>query len=192
MVTDRTILATTPHDLHRKRRSALNAYFSKQNLRQLEPVIQGVLQSLLRRMDEWAKEGGPINLNRPLRAATSDIIQAYAFGDFSERYLDMDDCNSAFFEIITPQPVVWSGLYFRWFMITLSKTPPSLVIKMQPRIAVFARWVMVRTFLSCFHGLLGMLIEIPRKELIAKLETNHTSRWHAEEQRFTCEEVYLP
>ena len=55
-------------------------------------------------MDGWARAGEPVNMNRPIRAATKDIIQAYALGD-GDKCLDKEDCNAAFFDVMTPQRV---------------------------------------------------------------------------------------
>lgn len=41
---------TMSHGLHRKKRAALNPYFSKANVPRLEPVKQKVLANLLRRL----------------------------------------------------------------------------------------------------------------------------------------------
>ncbi|KIW66116.1 hypothetical protein PV04_08320 [Phialophora macrospora] len=71
-----SMLATIDHDFHRKRRSVLNPYFSQQNVRRLEPVINDTLAALLHRMDGWAKTGTPIQMSVAFRAATKDIIQA--------------------------------------------------------------------------------------------------------------------
>ena len=87
-----SILATKDHDLHRRRRAVLNPYFSQQNVRRLEPVVNQTLANLLHRMNGWASSGAPIHMNVPIRAATNDIIQAYAFGE-GKKYLEMEDCR---------------------------------------------------------------------------------------------------
>jgi hypothetical protein len=100
-----SMIATEDHDLHRKRRAVLNPYFSQQNVRRLEPIINDTLASMLHRMDGWAKTGVPTHMNVPFRAATQDIIQAYCFGAVGQKCLDMEDCNEAFFEVLVPQRV---------------------------------------------------------------------------------------
>lgn len=95
---DGSILATRDHDLHRKRRAVLNPFFSQQNVRRLEPVINDTLANLFHRMDGWAKAGAPVRMNVAFRAATKDIIQAYAFGE-GDKCLDKEDCNTAFFDV---------------------------------------------------------------------------------------------
>ena len=136
------MLATIDHDFHRKRRSVLNPYFSQQNVRRLEPIINDTLAALLHRMNGWAKAGAPIQMNIAFRAATKDIIQAYAFGE-GQKCLDMEDCNIAFFGIVTPQRVVHLGTYIYWLAYTMAHLPPSITIALIPRVAVFARFVEV-------------------------------------------------
>ena len=143
------MLATKDHDFHRKRRSVLNPYFSQQNVRRLEPVINDTLAALLHRMDGWAKAGTPTQMNRAFRAATKDIIQAYAFGEGSEKCLDMQDCNAAFFDILTPQRVCYLGTYVYWLAVIMANMPPAIMIALIPRVAVFATFMEVRCTYLC-------------------------------------------
>lgn len=137
-----SILASVDHDLHRRRRSVLNPYFSQQNVRRLEPVINQTLANMLYRMEGWAQAGTPIHMNKVYRAATKDVIQAYAFGD-GQRCLDMDDCNAAFFDVITPQRVVHLGTYVYWLAYFMANLPPKLMLAVIPRVGVFAEFMQV-------------------------------------------------
>lgn len=135
-------LATKDHDLNRKRRSVVYPYFSKQNVRQLEPIINHTLQTLLGRMNRWAYEGRPIRISVPFRAATKDIIQAYCFGP-AESCLEMEDCNASFFDVLTPQRVCHLGTHFPRICALSAKLPPWLTILLIPRVALFANFIMV-------------------------------------------------
>ena len=137
-----SMLATKDHDFHRRRRSVLNPYFSQQNVRRLEPVINDTLAALLHRMEGWAKTGVPTPMNIAFRAATKDIIQAYAFGD-GKKCLDMEDCNAAFFNILTPQRVCHLGTYIYWIAYIMANLPPSITMALIPRVAVFVRFMEV-------------------------------------------------
>ncbi|KAK3696861.1 hypothetical protein LTR37_017767 [Vermiconidia calcicola] len=132
-----SILATKDHELHRRRRAVLNPYFSHANVRRLEPMINATLTDLLNRMDGWAKEGKPVHMNVAYRAATKDVIQGYAFGG-GEKCLDMEDCNAAFFNIITPQRVCHLGTHIYWLAHLMANAPPVLMMAVVPRIGVFA------------------------------------------------------
>ena len=45
-----SVLATKEHDLHRRRRAAVNPFFSKLSVRRVEPTIQRTLSKLISRM----------------------------------------------------------------------------------------------------------------------------------------------
>ena len=62
--------ATLRHDLHRKRREALNPFFSKKSVTSLEPIISQKVQQLQHRLEDHAKQQTPINL--------SDVYFAFA------------------------------------------------------------------------------------------------------------------
>ena len=137
-------LASRSHELHRQRRTVMNPYFSQRNVRRLEPVVNDVLANLLRRMDGWAKDGLPsAQMNQVYRAATSDVIQAYAFGGEGQMCLDMEDCNAAFFNIMTPQRIVHLGTHMYWLAVAFARMPPAIMIRLVPRVAVFTRFMQV-------------------------------------------------
>ncbi|KAI1380866.1 cytochrome P450 [Hypoxylon crocopeplum] len=135
-----SILATQDHDLHRKRRAVLNPFFSQQNVRRLEPVINDTLANLFYRMDGWAKVTTPVRMNVAFRAATKDIIQAYAFGE-GDRCLDKEDCNTAFFDIMAPHKLAHLGTHIYWLAILLARMPPRIMTALIPKIGVFASFV---------------------------------------------------
>ncbi|KAM0543454.1 hypothetical protein ACHAPJ_012318 [Fusarium lateritium] len=145
-----SIIAAEDHDLHRARRTVLNPYFSSQNVMRLVPAINDTLSNLLRRMEDWAKEGRPVTLNPAYRAATKDVIQLYCFGE-GEKCLDMDDCNAAFFDVIQPHPIMHMGTYAYWLAKLMADLPPSLMLAFVPRIAVFATFI--RASWICFLSL---------------------------------------
>ncbi|KAL6365783.1 hypothetical protein LRP88_00358 [Fusarium phalaenopsidis] len=140
MQADGSILATKDHDLHRRRRAVLNPFFSSQNVKRLSPVINGILFNLLRRMEGWAKAGQPVKLNSAYRAATKDVIQAYALGD-GEMCLDMEDCNTAFFDVFTPQRVCHLGTHAFWLAYLMANLPPVIMTTLLPRVGVFATFM---------------------------------------------------
>ncbi|KAJ1326613.1 cytochrome P450 family 628 [Microdochium nivale] len=136
-----SILGTVDHDMHRRRRAVLNPFFSQGNVRRLEPIINDTLVNLLRRMDGWAQQGRPVQFNDPLRAATKDIIEAYAFGEGGAKYLDMEDCNKPFFDVVGPQPFAHIGTHFLWLSIFLRNVPPAVMKFMIPRVTTFVAYM---------------------------------------------------
>ncbi|KAH7320881.1 cytochrome P450 [Stachybotrys elegans] len=131
-----SMLSTSEHDLHRRRRASLNPYFSQQNVRRLEPVVSDTLAHLFRRMDGWAREGEPVQINAAFRAATKDIIQAYAFGE-SERYLDVEDCRRGFFEVLAPNRIAHLGTHAHWLVTLMTRMPTAIMTKIVPGVGFF-------------------------------------------------------
>jgi cytochrome P450 len=72
---DGSMLGSRGHALHRQRRAQLNSYFSQQNVRRLEPMINDTLGNLFSRMEQWGESEEIVHMNVPYRAATKDIIQ---------------------------------------------------------------------------------------------------------------------
>ncbi|KAI4234835.1 MAG: hypothetical protein L6R40_006624 [Gallowayella cf. fulva] len=91
--------STIAHDLHRRRRAPMGNYFSKANIRRLEPTIQECLAKFLDRLESCRVSGEVIPLSFAVRALTCDIITSYCFGTSSD-YLSRKDYNRPFFEAI--------------------------------------------------------------------------------------------
>ncbi|KAF2191513.1 cytochrome P450 [Zopfia rhizophila CBS 207.26] len=73
-------IGTVDHDIHRVRRSALNAYFSKRSISSLEPRIQGHVDKLIIHLKEWRGAGKSVNLVDAFTALTADIVGDCGFG----------------------------------------------------------------------------------------------------------------
>ncbi|KAI1814019.1 cytochrome P450 [Poronia punctata] len=132
-----SMFSARDHHLHRRRRAVLNPFFSMQNVRRLEPIINDTVASLLHRMEGWAKDGRPVQISHAFRAATKDIIQAYALGE-AQKCLEMEDCNAGFFEVLLPQRVSHLGTHVYWLASMMANTPPWIMTRLYPRIGVFA------------------------------------------------------
>ncbi|KAG4419362.1 hypothetical protein IFR04_007510 [Cadophora malorum] len=135
--TPNAALGTTYHDVHRLRRSVLNPFFSKQNVRRLEPVLQRTLRKVLGRLEKSAKSGEPINTNLMYSATTSDIISDYCFGE-SYNNLDKEDFNEPFFSAFHE---AGKGYHFAcwnpWLVPTVRALPQSIVALFMPKLDVF-------------------------------------------------------
>ncbi|KAL8799393.1 MAG: hypothetical protein Q9182_005935 [Xanthomendoza sp. 2 TL-2023] len=92
-------VSTMPHELHRRRRAAMGNYFSKANIRRLEPTILGAVAKFLGRLESYRISGEVVPLTNVARAMTCDIITDYCFGK-STNYLSRQDYNAPFFEAI--------------------------------------------------------------------------------------------
>jgi hypothetical protein len=74
---------TVSHELHRRRRQAIDHYFSTQSVRKLDWIIQKHINTLCIRIEEHLNNQTPIDLTLAFLALTMDIIEEYSFGQSS-------------------------------------------------------------------------------------------------------------
>jgi len=135
---DQGTLVTLDHDLHRVRRSALNPFFSKANVRKLEPIIQRRAQKVLSRMEKLESTGQPLNIFYLFSAFTSDVIVEYAFGE-SHDYLDREDLNEDFYHMMDSMHHMGAAAkQFTWLMPLLLSVPQSITTRLDKGMAAFA------------------------------------------------------
>ena len=136
------MLPTKDHQLHRQRRAVLSRFFSQRNVRLLVPAINDTLANLLDRMEAWARNGTPVALNAAYKAATKDIIQAYALGD-GQRCLDLENLNAPFFEILKTERLSHISVHFHWIPTIMAGLPLWLLMVLNPSISAFVRFIEV-------------------------------------------------
>lgn len=90
------MVTTMDHDVHRRRRNAVSAFFSNNSIRSMEPVLQKYISLLMRRLSEQRSEV-PVKLHDLFRALTNDFITTYAFGQ-SLGLLDETDFGRSYYE----------------------------------------------------------------------------------------------
>ncbi|RYP39080.1 hypothetical protein DL767_002343 [Monosporascus sp. MG133] len=118
-----SMVATIDHDMHRRRRNAVNALFSTASIRRLEPIMKDHIAKMLLRIEEYGKTGEIVQLHHVFKACTSDVITMYAFGD-SFRFLDQSDFGKPYFEATD----MFFGLthifgHFTWFADLIQSLP---------------------------------------------------------------------
>lgn len=79
--TSTAAVGTVDHDIHKQRRAALNPFFSKKSVSQLEPTIQDNIDKLCARLLESAGTGKPVNLSDAFSCLSADVISDCAFGE---------------------------------------------------------------------------------------------------------------
>lgn len=144
-----SVLPTRDHHLHRQRRAVLSRFFSQQNVRRLVPVINDTLKDLPDRMEGWGKGDSPIVLNVAYRAATKDVIQAYALGE-SQRCLHMEDCNVDFFKTLKADRLTHFSVHFHWWLNLMYLLPVRVLTALSPHLSVFIHFIEVR-MLKSYH-----------------------------------------
>lgn len=92
-------VGTVGHELHRIRRSALNACFSKRAIANHELIIQEAVKHASERLWDKGFRGGVINLRNFSAAFTADIIGRIAFGG-SYSLLDKPDFEPEWYTLM--------------------------------------------------------------------------------------------
>lgn len=95
-------------------------------------------------MDRWAQETTPVSLNAAYKAATKDIIQAYALGD-GQVCLEMEDLNAPFFDILNTERVAHVAVHCNWLITAMTKLPLRILMVLNPSIGAFSSFVEVRS-----------------------------------------------
>ncbi|KAL9074394.1 MAG: hypothetical protein Q9157_004421 [Trypethelium eluteriae] len=109
--------ATVSHELHRKRRNALNPFFSKRSVTELQPIIKQEIEKLCGQLSKCAENDEIIKIDAAFIALTMDVISGYSYGkafgclDEPQRswihwHKVMDDLFE-FFQVSKPLP--WLG-----------------------------------------------------------------------------------
>jgi cytochrome P450 len=133
-------IATIDHDQHRTRRAAISPFFSKTNVRKLEPIIETKVQKLMVRMQQLEQTGQPVSLNLMYSAFTSDVIVEYAFGK-SHNYLDKADFNKDFFHMMDSiHHVGAAAKQFGWLLPIMLSIPDFITTRVDKGMAAFARF----------------------------------------------------
>lgn len=131
-------LSTLDHDLHRVRRSALNPFFSKGNVRKLEPIIQRRAQKVLSLMENLENTGKPLNIFYLFSAFTSDVIMEYAFGQ-SHNYLEREDLNEDIYHMMNSVHHLGAAArQFGWLFPILLSIPEWIITRVDKGMATFA------------------------------------------------------
>jgi cytochrome P450 len=148
MLAPGAMIATSDHELHRRRRETVNQLFSKQSVKRIEPILQKTMWKLLQRMEEWGTTGSPAPMSLAFKAATKDVISNYGFGESSSSSLDRDDLDQTYFKAIPQGRGVFFTLYFHWLAEMMIKMPLFMVLILNPPLADFIKFVDVRHIYS--------------------------------------------
>jgi cytochrome P450 len=132
--------STVGHDHHRLRRGALNPFFSKKAVYELEPVIQAKVDTLVERFKQAHQTGEVIRVDAAFMALTMDVICQYAFAN-DDGMLMKDDFNLAWKEMIIG--AFEGGALLRQFpgMITMMNAVPDNMMRfMMPSMRLMLDW----------------------------------------------------
>ncbi|KAI0838317.1 cytochrome P450 [Hypoxylon sp. FL0890] len=134
---DLCVFSTIDHELHRKRRSALQPYFSMANVRRLQPVIQERLSVMIRRMNEFRDTGDVLNASCMFSALGNDVVNIYSFACCDHRLespnFDPSSRNAALAGINS----IHFMKHVSWINDVMKALPESLVLWLQPALGSF-------------------------------------------------------
>jgi cytochrome P450 len=104
--------STKSPDMHRIRRGALNPFFSRKMVLELEGIVQNKAGKLIALAKRASEIGQALNLHYAFRSVSVDVITEYAFGQ-SYDLLDRPDLGEKFFEMIQGMgPTMW--IFQQW------------------------------------------------------------------------------
>lgn len=69
-----SLLGTAPHALHRHRRSAINPFFSMQNVRKLLPFVEERVEALIQRLKTCGTRGEIVRMEYAFSAFTNGML----------------------------------------------------------------------------------------------------------------------
>ncbi|KAH8764484.1 cytochrome P450 [Hyaloscypha finlandica] len=130
-------LMTNPHDLHRVRRAALNPFFSKMSVRNLQPLMDAKLDFFVERFEEFQKTGEVMTINIAFAALTNDIASEFAFGTSHDRIRHPNFDPSFHDNCIAGLDLNHLMLQFPIIMKILQALPDSIAYRTDPSYAMF-------------------------------------------------------
>lgn len=105
--TDKATFTTPSNETHRVKRSALNPFFSRKRVLELEEVVQSKVTKLEEQIQSAFKSNSYVDLHHGFRAISVDVITDYAFNNCYD-FLDREDSGVAFFNMIRDfGPAFW-------------------------------------------------------------------------------------
>ena len=141
---DTSVFTTGDDNLHRIRRGALNPFFSRQRILDLQDVIHEKLDILVDRVREFQKQGTILPLNRAFMALTGEIVMQYCFG-ISYGHLQLPEFEHTLHEPFMAASI--SGhlsLQCPWLPKMLFALPESVLVKIEPLYAMVFKMQAVR------------------------------------------------
>ena len=132
--------STIEHDLHGRRRAAVNPFFSKRSIVALEPLIRGKIEKLCTHLDKRKLTGEPLDLRMLFPCLTADIITEYVFPKgfdylstegLAPHWRQLIDQNLRGSNILKHYPVVLS---------IVKSIPDSIMLKLAPSIKETIEW----------------------------------------------------
>ncbi|ODM21992.1 hypothetical protein SI65_02836 [Aspergillus cristatus] len=134
---DSSTFATERHEDHRMRRSALNPSFSTAQVRKLEPLIQGRVDSVMRRVRQFKEDGSVLPLDVMFGAFSADVITEYAFRRPGRKVEAPDFDDDFHTACINGGKQLFLTRQFPWLLKVVRTIPPHMTLKFNPSMSSF-------------------------------------------------------
>ncbi|KMU91874.1 cytochrome P450 monooxygenase [Coccidioides immitis H538.4] len=125
-------LTTAPDSLHKLRRGALNPFFSRKRIINLQELVREKIAILVGKINEYKESGAPMTISRGYMALVEDIIMQYCFArDYN--HLETPNWKPIFHDPL--MAISMSGnaaLHFPLVPKIMECLPQSWVVKLNP------------------------------------------------------------
>lgn len=127
------LTSTVEHDLHHRRRTALNPYFSKQQINNINPHIRRCISKLCDRLlHEYKGTSKVLTINEAYAAFVTDVITQYCFG-WSSDFLGYQDFVAPFTTSLRALLLsTHVAAHFPWFRKLMQSLPEAFVSIVNP------------------------------------------------------------
>ncbi|KAL4813108.1 cytochrome P450 [Aspergillus spinulosporus] len=132
--------ATTGHDLHRLRCSALSRFFSKSSVAKLEPIIESAIRKLCTQLESYSGTQRPVKMNMAFSCMTADVVTEYAFAK-SYNFLDSPTFEPNFHRAIIAGCEMGPWIkQFPVLMAVMNVLPNWILMRINPEAAVYIQF----------------------------------------------------
>jgi len=132
--------SSVSHDVHRVRRTALNPFFAKRSISNIEPLVQQNVEHLCSRFESAAKLGTVLRVDAAFMALTMDIITSYVYGKCFN-HLNEEDFNLEWKHAIKSSFQTCALIrQFPWILWLLKSLPDSVVMWSMPPMGLLILW----------------------------------------------------
>ncbi|KAI1767418.1 cytochrome P450 family protein [Hypoxylon sp. FL1150] len=120
------------HDLHRRRREALNPFFSHRSITRRAPKLDDKVQQLEDSFLRAKESGEVVNLSDVYFGFASDIVNEYCFGRSEDLVGNQALAHDRRENVNGVLRAVKFNLHFSWVRDLMRKLPPSIGARMTP------------------------------------------------------------
>ncbi|KAI0431248.1 cytochrome P450 [Xylaria sp. FL1042] len=137
---DRSTFATVSSEDHRRRRGALNPFFSQRSVNGLEPIIREKIGKLCQRLDRFTETGEVVRLDVALMATTIDVICDYGFAA-DRKYLEEPDFKLEWKDTVFGVCETGSmARHLPWLVAPMQKLPRFMIDAIDPGFGFLLKW----------------------------------------------------